>query len=59
MIIKANHEFLFGYFISADFLKEDRYETVKDAFIFSLVNPNFKGPIVFPVKKEKGLIALY
>ena len=42
-----------------DFVSQDRYETTNESYIFTVKNPLIKFPVIFPIKREKQVIALY
>ena len=59
VFVKANSNYLFGYYTTTPFSKEDRYSTSDKAYLFSVQNPSLKGPMVFPIKTDKKFIAIY
>ena len=59
VFVKSDRQYIFGYYLSIPFVKEEKYNTCEDSYIFSIKNPIFKKPTKFPIKSDKKFIALY
>ena len=59
VFIKANSDYLFGYYTPNAFSREDKYTTSEKTYLFSLKNPELKAPMIFPIKTDKKFIAIY
>ena len=59
VIIKANSDYIFGYYLPLNITSCEKYNACENCFIFSLKNPLFDKPMIFPIRKDKKFIALY
>lgn len=59
ILVRANKDFVFGYYTTIPFHKDEKYNTCDDCFIFSLRNPIHKKILKFPIRADKKFIAVY
>ena len=59
VLIRANDEYVFGYYVPVPFEKEEKYTECDSSFIFSLQHPERSKPVMFPIKADKKFIAVY
>ena len=59
VFVKANTDYIFGYYVPITFKKEDKYVSCDKSYLFSLKNPELRTPMIFPLKLDKKFIAIF